>query len=184
MAVTFRLWRPQRISIGRLLAAAFGAVILVGAVLWFFSKNPYLTKRLERTSAGEKNVDERFHLWGAAKDAFYTHPVIGIGFGQFRHYASYTHHLVAKVTHQTYLSFAAELGLPGLLVFLWFIGVVLVATMRWRLTVGSGLSTVAMAFILATGVQGFFNNVDQFRSLWIAVGLVAAIGVARREEGA
>jgi len=50
------------------------------------------------------------------------------------------------------------------------------------LTVGDGLSTICFAFVFACCIQGLFNNVDQFRSLWIAIGLVAAIGAARRRE--
>ena len=93
-----------------------------------------------------------------------------------------THGTVEKVTHETYLSFAAELGLIGLVLFVSMIAAVLVSSLRWRLTIGDGLSTMAFAFVLAACVQAFFNNVDQFRSLWIAIGLVAAIGAARKQE--
>ena len=83
------------------------------------------------------------------------------------------------MTHETYLSYAAEVGLAGLLIWLWLIGDVIVASLRWRLAVGNGLSTMALAFVLASCVQAFFNNVDQFRSLWIVIGIVAAISAAR-----
>jgi O-antigen ligase len=151
-------------------------------VRWFFQQHPYLVTRIQRTGAQEKNVEERFELWRAARDGFYEHPLAGVGYGQFRHYANATHHLVAKVTHETYLSYAAEAGLLGLVIWLWLLADVIIASMRWRLVVGDGLSTMALAFVLGSCVQGFFNNVDQFRSLWIVVGLVAAIGAARERE--
>ena len=179
LVVTFPIWRPRRITISRVVMAAAATLLLVGSLAWFFDRHPYVVTRIQRTGALDKNVQERLSLWSAARDAFYEHPVAGIGYGQFRHYANFTHHIVAKVTHETYLSYAAEAGLFGLLIWLWLIGDVIVASLRWRLAVGNGLSTMALAFVLASCVQAFFNNVDQFRSLWIVIGIVAANSAAR-----
>ena len=180
--VCSRFWFPRRIVFSRLLVGALGLVLTAATIDWYFSQHPFLVTRVERTGENERSVDDRLALWAAARDAFYTHPIIGIGYGQFRYYASMTHGTVEKVTHETYLSFAAELGLIGLVLFISMIAAVLVSALRWRLTIGDGLSTMAFAFVLAACVQAFFNNVDQFRSLWIAIGLVAAIGAARRQE--
>jgi len=182
IVVCARFWFPRRIVFSRLLVGALGLALTAATIDWYFSQHPFLVTRVERTGENERSVDDRLALWAAARDAFYTHPIIGIGYGQFRYYASMTHGTVEKVTHETYLSFAAELGLIGLVLFISMIAAVLVSSLRWRLTVGDGLSTMAFAFVLAACVQAFFNNVDQFRSLWIAIGLVAAIGAARRQE--
>ena len=177
-----RFWFPRRVVFSRLLIGALGLSLTGATVVWYFEQHPFLVTRIERTGENERSVDDRLALWAAARDAFYTHPVIGIGYGQFRYYASMTHGTVEKVTHETWLSFAAELGLIGLIIFVAMMASVLFAARRWRLTIGDGLSTMAFAFIFATCIQAFFNNVDQFRSLWIAIGLVAAIGAARKRE--
>jgi O-antigen ligase len=159
-----------------------GLMLIGSTISWYFAQHPFLLTRIERTGENERSVDDRLALWTAARDAFYEHPVLGIGYGQFRYYASARAGTVEKVTHETYLSFAAELGLIGLIIFVWMMSAVLVAALRWRLTVGDGLSTICFAFVFACCIQALFNNVDQFRSLWIAIGLVAAIGAARRRE--
>ncbi|OLC36026.1 MAG: hypothetical protein AUH81_08825 [Candidatus Rokubacteria bacterium 13_1_40CM_4_69_5] len=103
--------------------------------------------------------------------------MFGIGYGQFPSYAGYMRLWRAQVAHQTYLSMGAELGLLGLLVFLWLLW----AVMRdsWRVQVakggGSRLGRICCGFAVATSVQGLFNNVEQFRSLWITFGIVAAL---------
>lgn len=177
-----RLWFPRRIVLGRLLVGLFGLMLIGSTISWYFAQNPFLLTRIERTGQNERSVDDRLALWAAARDAFYSHPVIGVGYGQFRYYASMRHGTVEKMSHQTYLAFAAELGLVGLLLFVALMAAVLVSALRWRLTVGNGLSTVCFAFVVACCIQAFFNNVDQFRSLWITIGLVAAIGAARTRE--
>lgn len=177
-----RFWIPRRVVFSRLIIGTLGLALTGATIGWYFEQHPFLVTRIERTGENERSVDDRLALWAAARDAFYTHPIIGIGYGQFRYYASSTHGTVEKVTHETYLSYAAELGLVGLILFVAMLVAVLFSARRWRLTVGDGLSTIAFAFILAACVQAFFNNVDQFRSLWIMIGLVAAIGAARRRE--
>jgi O-antigen ligase len=179
-----RLWWPRRVTLRGAVLALAGGMLTATAVGWFFQQNPYLARRLERTSSTEHNVAERFALWSAAEDAWFEHPVIGVGYGQFRHYASYTHDMAFKATHQTYLSVLAELGLPGLLAFLWLLGAVIAGTFRWRVPSAGSLSTITRAFVVASCVQGLVANVDQFRSLWIAIGLVAALGSVCQEGDA
>ena len=184
LIICARFWFPRRVVFSRLLIGLAGLTLTGATIVWYFSQHPFLVTRIERTGDNERSVDDRLALWAAARDAFYTHPGIGIGYGQFRYYASLTHGTVEKVTHETYLSFAAELGLIGLVLWVAMMAAVLFSALRWRLTVGDGLSTIAFAFIAASCIQAFFNNVDQFRSLWIAIGLVAAIGAARKRERA
>jgi O-antigen ligase len=169
-------WRVPALTLRRALAFGVSAVILGGALGWFFSHHPFLVNRVEAVSINDPNVTSRFALWSAARHAFYGHPVFGIGYGEFPDYAAREAGLghLAAVSHQTYLSAAAELGVLGLGSLLWL----LLSVMRdsWRVSARSG-SLVPRAlggFVTATAVQGLFNNVDQFRSLWIVFGLAAA----------
>ena len=175
LAVAVR-WRLPQVTMRRAVAFAVSALILCGALVWFFSHHPFLVNRMEAVSATDPNVTSRLALWRAARHAFYANPVFGIGYGQFPRYGAQEEGLgaFAAVSHQTYLSAAAELGIIGLAAVLWL----LVSPIRdaWRVSArgGSMVPRAFGGFVMATAVQGFFNNVDQFRSLWITFGLAAA----------
>jgi hypothetical protein len=176
-------WRPRRLDAGRLGAFVVGGAVLAAAVLWFFDHNPYVTTRVARTTQGDPNVLERLALWRAARDAFSANPLFGIGYGQFPPYASLTHGLNAKVTHQTYLSAAAELGLGGVVALLWLLGSVLRDAWRARSGPYRHVAAACAGTLVATFAQGFFANVDQFRSLWITFGITSALLHAERRVG-
>ena len=177
LVVVLRLRPPTALGPRKLLAGVLAIVTLAVAVAWFLEHHPYVLARLGRTGSTDPNVEHRLALWRAAFDAFAAHPLFGIGYGQFTSYAGYMRLWRAQVAHQTYLSMGAELGLLGLLVFLWLLW----AVMRdsWRVQVakggGSRLGRICCGFAVATSVQGLFNNVEQFRSLWITFGIVAAL---------
>ena len=122
------------------MAFTASALILGGALGWFFSHHPFLVNRMEAVSATDPNVTSRFALWRAARHAFYAHPVFGIGYGQFPGYGAREEGLgqLAAVSHQTYLSAAAELGILGLFALLWL----LLSVMRdaWRASARTGLA--------------------------------------------
>ncbi|HEU4642622.1 MAG TPA: O-antigen ligase family protein [Gemmatimonadaceae bacterium] len=176
-------WRWPRVTPRRIVFGILALFVLGGAVWWFLDQHPFVMVRLTRTFEGDgPNIDDRLALWRAAREAFYTHPLLGIGYGQFGAYAQHVQGLKPMVTHETYLAAAAELGIAGLLVFLWLLAVVMRDAWRIRIYPGSGLSRAGFAYVLATTVQGLTNNVDQFRALWLAFGIVAAMRVhaARR----
>jgi len=167
-------WRMPRLNVRRAATFVVTTLVLGGALFWFFERQPFLVNRVAAVTATDPNVAQRVVLWRAARHAFYAHPVFGIGYGQFPAYARHDEGLFATESHQTYLSAGAELGILGLGALLWL----LLSVIRdaWRASVGTG-STVTRAFcgfVVATAVQGFFTNVDQFRSLWIVFGLAAA----------
>jgi putative inorganic carbon (hco3(-)) transporter len=180
LLVGLRLRPPTAFGPRKLLAGLVGGVALLVAVAWFLEHHPYLLARLGRTGSTDPNVEHRLALWRAALDAWYAHPLLGIGYGQFTSYAGYLRLWKAQVAHQTYLSMAAELGLLGLSVFLWLLRSVIRDSWRARPVVGSRLGRLFCGFVVATSVQGFFTNVDQFRSLWIIFGAVAALLVYAR----
>jgi O-antigen ligase len=176
---------PRRLRVKQLVAVPIALACVGAAIAWYFRHHPYLLVRLHRTGATDHNVTERLTLWRAARDAFYAHPLLGIGYGQFQVLERATHGAVAKVSHETYLSYAAELGLPGLLAFLALLLTVMRDAFVTRLAVGSRVARYMFGFLVASAVQALFNNVDQFRSLWIAFGVVAAlVAYSARGRGA
>jgi O-antigen ligase len=166
-------WRPRSITSRRVLVLAGVLAALTVSLHWYLDQDPLVLERLRRTAEGDaKGVDERLMLWHAARDAFATHPVLGVGYGQFRNYA----HLATgenKVAHQTYLSIAAELGVAGLVVF----GCLVLAVLRGTLRPGQrpypGVTLAGRGYVLATLVQGLFANVQHSRALWICIGVLA-----------
>lgn len=165
-----------RISIRRVIATLFSIVLIGLAVTWFLDQHPYVLERVGTTLSGQgKNIDVRLRLYKAAYEAFISHPVLGVGYGQFGQFWEQTGRLPSRVVHQTYLSTAAELGIAGLLVFLWLFGTVARDAWRARLWPGSRVPRACFAYIVGAAVQGMTNNVDQFRALWIAFGIVAAL---------
>ena len=177
LVVALRFRPPTALGPRKLLAGVFAIVTLTVAVAWFLEHHPYLLARIGRTGSTDPNVEHRLALWRAALAALSAHPLFGIGYGQFTSYAGYVRLWRAQVAHQTYLSMGAELGLLGLLVFLWLLGTVIRDSWRVRVAKGQGsrLGRICCGFAVATSVQGLFNNVEQFRSLWITFGIVAAL---------
>lgn len=186
LVVALRIRPPTALGPRKLLARVVATVTLTVAVAWFLKHHPYLLERLGRTGSADPNVEHRLALWRAAVDAFAAHPLFGIGYGQFASYAAYVRLWRAQVAHQTYLSMGAELGLLGLVVFLWLLWAVIRDS--WRVRVagwgGSRLGRICCGFAVATSVQGLFNNVEQFRSLWITFGIVAALVAHARARAA
>jgi len=80
---------------------------------------------------GEGSAAQRFEILKVAWRIFSDHKVSGVGLGAYPlANASYAPHLGAKDTHNTYLNIAAEVGLPGLILWLALVGSVLLYSHR------------------------------------------------------
>lgn len=76
---------------------------------------------LNPTYSDDDAVQARKVAWKAGRRMIETHPIIGVGLGNFRDLsASYEDpdEIVISIAHNTYIELAAELGIPGLLLFL------------------------------------------------------------------
>ena len=66
----------------------------------------------------EGSAAARFEIQQVGWKIFVDHKVFGVGLGAYKSAnASYAPHLGTKDTHNTYLNLAAELGLPGLMIW-------------------------------------------------------------------
>jgi O-antigen ligase len=73
------------------------------------------------TYSDDDAVQARRVAWKAGQRMIETHPIVGVGLGNFRDLsASYEDpdEIVISIAHNTYIELAAELGIPGLLLFL------------------------------------------------------------------
>jgi O-antigen ligase len=112
------------------------------------------------------------------------HPVIGVGVGGFkRAYADLAHlhgkEPKAAASHTTPVTVAAELGLPGLLLFLWLVFVAL-RTVFWRITPtyeGAARLAFGLALVAILVHCVFYNALFEDPTFW---GLLALVVVAPR----
>lgn len=132
---------------------------------------------------------ERIDCWAEAVSMFRAHPLLGVGLGQFTEY----HYMTA---HNSYLLAVAELGFPGLLLFVSILyisaKIPLNALASLRRTDNPGLLAGATlmrawsvgmiaAFIgLAVGI--FFLSFTYHYVLWIYIGLSGALYSAIRRH--
>lgn len=117
----------------------------------------------------EKNLSGRMELWNLALDAFRDHPVLGIGFGQYRELALVE--LSRNISaHSSLLTIAAETGVVGLAAFLVCFAAVVLGGLE--LKGDTPQAAFPTAFVVATAGQGLVADVHTFRALWIGVGFV------------
>ena len=132
-----------------------------------------MLRRLEYTAEGSgPNIENRLELWHAGREAFATHPILGLGYGQLRNYVE----LVTgnnKPVHQTFISMGAELGSVGLLVFIWLLFSVVRDTMPARSPRYPEVARACRGFVIAIITQGLFTNVQHSRALWMIIGVIA-----------
>lgn len=155
-------WR-QAIG-GAVAAGAFGLV----AVLLALQRNPFLLSR----ALSSRNIDSRIELWSVAGRAAGSNPLLGIGYGQFPWYLPTRIPGWQTGVHNTYLLLAAEVGLLGLVAFLGIFAVAVRDGIELRNRYPAVL--FLLAFVLGTFGQAVGTDVDNFRSLWLAVGFVGA----------
>ena len=85
------------------------------------------------TGLAEASARERFEVLKAGLHIFASHPVLGVGIGGYREAnVRYAPRLGERDAHNTYVSLAAELGLPGLVLWLGLVGSVLAQVRRRR----------------------------------------------------
>ena len=154
--------------------AVVGGLLVLGLIgAWYVRQEPLVLRRLESTAEGSgPNIENRLELWHAGREAFTTHPILGVGYGQLRNYvelASGTN----KPVHQTFISMGAELGVVGLLVFLWLLVAVVRDTMPARSLRNPEVARACRGFVIAIITQGLFTNVQHSRALWMVIGVIA-----------
>lgn len=159
--------RRQR---SRWLLWAVGSSVLVGSLL---AVRPML-----RDIAHQHNpIRNRLAYWKVTATIIREHPLRGVGFGEFRHaFDAFRPEGAQRVlhAHNSYLELWAELGIIGLLAWLWLIG----ETLRAANRVDRWLAVAACAFALHNLVD-FSLYVAQVNVLWWVL-----VGLAARGKGA
>jgi O-antigen ligase len=105
--------------------------LLVAGTGAFSLTNDAFIERMESLSSprareGDTAVIQRYAIWDAGLRMVSAHPIGGVGVGSFQHRVrDYNENLGRRAAHNTLLLCAAELGIPGLVLFLTLIGIAL-----------------------------------------------------------
>lgn len=132
--------------------------------------------------AQESGGSGRTDIWKVGGDIFFDHPVIGVGFGNFKTAYDYESFLSTpfnvsfgggfeanRAAHNIYLEIAAELGVVGLM--LWFVWMG-----RLLKTPTGGTRWVVVIGILAAMLMGgIFTPVLNRKYFWLAIGLAEGV---------
>jgi O-antigen ligase len=170
-------------------------VLLVGAlmvpVLLFAPMSPI--KRLTDPNYGDSlSADDHFKLWKFGVQTAFKNPLFGIGLSNFKRFSARAHVTErgdGYVAHNTYIEFAAELGLIGFLLYMTIVisTLILLEKIRRRAKVlrhryFEALATGLQQGLIGFGVAAFFISAQYQKPFWIAIFLTTPmVSIARRE---
>jgi O-antigen ligase len=132
--------------------------------------NPILVERLIEpiTSGGGSGLGKRQRLWALGINAWLEEPITGIGYGQFERIFGTDIGL-----HNTYLIYLVETGIVGLVLFASIvISPVIDSIKHYSKEPTAFIFAAYIAFLL---IHGIFHGVDNYRTLWLSIGIVAAL---------
>ena len=173
--------KPRRMAVSKILLAS----TLAFAIVFALSREP--TTRVKE--ADEFTVVSRLALWGAAGSMFIEHPVLGVGYGNYRGlYSDYLPALTPNQldAHNLYLQLLAETGIIGFAIFCllaWSFARLALKLVRnddplFRL-LGIAVGGALAATLIHGMVDYLFNVSPQFGALFW---LVMALGLAAFEQ--
>lgn len=171
------------------------AALVAGMAVFFVHYSADLAPRLETiySRSSDQTGSGRLAIWPAAVDAFNERPFLGIGYGAFvrtsvdRIYSTpgasiENFNVHPEEVHNVFLGTAAELGIPGLTIFLGLLlstGIALRRTAKRAQEVGATfISSVANALIvglLGWCVGSMFIETETSRPIWILIGMSLAL---------
>jgi putative inorganic carbon (HCO3(-)) transporter len=166
--------RSRRILVGAALVAAVAVTVVVVAFAWNHS--------LRDVTSGRSDLVVNTARVVAA------HPIAGVGIGgeaEASHKEGKKHGILAKPSHTTPLTVAAELGPVGIVAYLIFLGATLLALVRLAVhdrplafALGAALLVI---FVHSLFYSGFFEDPLMWGSLGLCATALAAVTVPSTE---
>ena len=135
----------------------------------------------------EGSAAERYEIQKVALRIFQDHPLMGVGLNAYRYAnARYAPKLGLRDAHDTYLDLAAELGLPGLLIWCSMVASVLLQARKLRKAqpqVDAGIQQVWIErSLIAFLVAGFFGSYSSLSMPHVMLAVLWCL-MMRRAEG-
>ena len=145
--------------------------------------------------AGSQGGSGREQIWAAARLSISERPLLGLGYGAFVHSSNelmlrtpgvdltfYKLREHGAEAHNAYLGTTAELGFPGLALFLFLVGSIVAANRRTvRRARASGqlfagrMANALNLSVLGWAISSLFISTETSRPLWIMLGLALAL---------
>ncbi len=179
-AIVSRIRRRPTVA-GPVLIVAIVAMVLVPATAWHRFGN--ITKVTSSETIGEADpygsAAQRLDILKTGWHIFTDHPLLGVGIGCYNEAnARYAPKLGRRDAHNTYMSLAAEMGLPGLLLWLGLVGSVLGQVRRLRRRLEADDQTVQALWlekgIIAFLVAAFFATYFAITIFYLLLGTLWA----------
>jgi O-antigen ligase len=167
------------------------ACVIILPLMMLAPSSP-LSRLLDPDASDVASADHRVDLVKAGLEMFWKHPFTGVGPGNFKEVLARTGRLRdVHVAHNSYVSVMAEMGLPGIVLFIGVIVATFISLERVRrFSLGQGLVGVAAtAEALEVGLVGFlvaayFITAETHRFFWLMVFLSMVLSslVTRLQE--
>lgn len=162
-------------------------LLIVFLIFWRTFVPISVTERIDMTKNEEGQLEEssakRVELWGIAWQMFQESPILGKGFNTFRTYTEWD-------THNFYMKTLAELGILGLIAFLWLCLFAFIS--GWKLYKESkdnffkGLGLGFSACVISVMVTNAFGDRWSYLPLgayfWVFFGLVTRARIINKAE--
>lgn len=167
---------------GAVTAATLGAVGLACLKL--------LSSRMQELDAGEESANGRVEAWYEGMHMFLSHPLFGVGAGNFTEYNELT-------AHNSFILVLAETGFFGYLVWLAFVGYtfwMMLAILRYKLDPAAGADlitqwqserTIALTLLLSLCgmyAAAFFLSRSYMVVLYLLAAMVTGYYVGARQR--
>ncbi|MGH9533437.1 MAG: O-antigen ligase family protein [Terriglobales bacterium] len=168
-----------------------GLIALVLVPLVAFAPDSAFHRLVKPDYSDQEAVQNRLVVWRAGLKIIADHPLTGIGLGNFKPMVEHFEHSglrVDSLAHNTYIQLAADLGLPGLTLFLVLFSVAFVQAARAVRASGPGsllwlAGNGIQAGLLGCAVGVFFLSAGTQKLIWLMLALCPCLAaLARRSQ--
>jgi putative inorganic carbon (hco3(-)) transporter len=159
-------------------AAVVVAIVTPSATWTRFAGISKLTSTTTLAEADpEGSARERWEIQKVAWKIYVDHPIFGVGLGGYpAANAAYAPNLGRRDTHNTYLNLGAEVGTPGLVLWLSMVAATLTSARKARLARDAPIGTADTIWleraVIALLISGLFGTWANFTVLYIFLGMV------------
>jgi putative inorganic carbon (hco3(-)) transporter len=168
LAVIYMLIRSER-RLGLMISAGFLLLVML------FSPISPIRRALHPSYGDEASTQTHKILWATGLQLIRENPFFGIGLGNFKEKTAELHVLAnsSAMAHNTYLEYAAELGIPALMIFLAVLVCTFLLLEKVRKRAADRFFRQA-ALGLQTGLVGFagsafFFSAEYEKPFWLVV---------------
>jgi O-antigen ligase len=177
--------------------ATFLIVLLLAGGVALTATGAPLLQRVQSVEATDPTGSGRIYLWKAAWTSTRKRPILGLGYGSFpaaapdllretqgidfRHIELHPDKKASEA-HSAYVGNLAELGVPGLVLFVFILlgtaGQLVRTSSRARAAGDEFVARIACALLLSLvgwSVASVFLSTESSRSLWLLIGVALAL---------